>query len=91
MGRRALGGDAPGIADVAPAVPRRIAVEDLVVHPRRRHADPVAVPGDRSEVAADDEEVVRVDTAAEEGQDAVGPVVAVDPLKSQAVEVELME
>ena len=79
------------VAGVAPAIPCRVAVEDLLVRARRRHPESVALPEHRSEVAADHQRITAAGAATHEGQHAVLPIVTVDPFETTAVEIEFVE
>src|ERR1017187_9728416 len=82
--------DAASIAHVAAAEQLRIRVEDLLVEAFFRYAELVALPGHRREVAADQDEILRVVAAAQERDDGILPVAEVDPLEARMVEVHLI-
>ena len=79
------------VLDAAAAEGLVVRVEYLDVAALLRHADAVAMADLRREVADGDEVVGRVLRLADEGDDAVLVVVAVDPLEAIPVEVDLPE
>ena len=79
------------ILDTAAAEGLIIRVEHLDVTALLRHADAVIVADLRREVADGDDVVGRVLRLADEGDDAVLVVVAIDPLEAIPVEVDLPE
>src|SRR5262249_28232617 len=90
VARNGVGREPAQVADSAPAVDRRVAVEDLLPPPFAGHAERVAAPGHGSEVE-DDEHLAAALAAAEGPQDPVLDVVAVDPLEPRGLAVELVE
>src|SRR5206468_1012128 len=83
--------DRSEVALAAAAVDGGIAVQDLQPAPASRDADAVARPWDGCEIAGEDQRVATIVPAADEGDDARLPVVAVDPLETRGVEVELVK
>src|SRR6185436_243463 len=79
------------IADVASAVDGRIAVQQLPVPARSRHADTVAMPRHRREVAGTDNVLRLIPRPTDEGHGRLLPVVEVDPLKTGPLEIHFME
>ena len=79
------------VAQIAPAIVLRVAVEDLVVPTDLGHAQTVFHPRDRREVAGNHQEIIRVFCTAEISECALRPVMAIDPLKTLVLEIELVE
>src|SRR5690348_9487493 len=83
--------DAAVVADVAAAVNRGVAVQELGVVTLLRHADAVLGARNRREVEHHDEVLAAVARVAHHRDDAVLVVVAVDPAEARGLEVDLME
>src|ERR1700693_3069947 len=81
--------DHADVSQVAPTVDRGIAVQDLHVVASYGNSDAIAVPRYGSEVADNNDEVVRIFGSAQEGNDATLPVVAVYPLETARLEIDL--
>ena len=83
--------NAATVAEVAAAVVRRVAVADFFVPAGFRSADFIADAWNWREVAAADHVVIRVFAFADERQDAVLPVVAIDPFEAVVFEIHLVQ
>ena len=83
--------DHAAIADIAAAVHVAVAVQQLEVGSTRRNAYPIAFAGDRREIRDRDKKILAVLRAAYERYDAVLAVVAVNPLESGRIEVDLVQ
>src|SRR5262249_4724714 len=79
------------VANVGPAISGAIGVEHFFVEAGERNADDVPFADDRSGVENDYDDVIGIAAGAEEGEDAVVAVVAVDPLEAVPVEIDLVE
>src|SRR5262249_20617977 len=86
-----LAGDAAGVADIAAAVDLRVAVEELGVPAWNRYADAVLRPGHRREVEDHHEKIAAVARIANDRDNAVLVVIAIDPPEALRIEVALVE
>ena len=80
-----------GSALVAAAVERRIRVEDLVVRSGVRDADAVTRANHRGCVQNHDKQIFRPFPAANEREDAIVGVIAVQPFKTAPVEIHFVQ
>ena len=83
--------DRAEVAQAAPAVVLRVAVQELLPRAPGRHADPVIPVGDGREVAHDQDEVRRRAPLPQVADDTVVGVVEIDPLEPGRIEIELVE
>src|SRR5262249_56877735 len=90
-GARVVRRDRPGIAEVAAAIDRGVAVEDLPPAAAPRHPDRVVVADLRSEIDDDDAGRALVARLALPGEHAAVGIVGDDPLESCGLAIELME
>src|SRR3989338_109297 len=72
---------AAAVAHAAAVVFLRVAIEDLFPETALRNADFIILADDWREIAHDHDRVVRILSFAQETQNAVLPVVTIDPLK----------
>ena len=86
-----LAGDAATVPDVAAAVDLGVAVEELDIPAGLGHADAVLRARDRREVEDHHDEVVRIARVADDRDDAVLVVVAVNPAEARRIEVALVQ
>ena len=91
MGRDRTGFSPSRISQATPLIACRIAVQDFPPEARSRDSDPVALSWDRREVADHEEEIIRGFPSAQETDDALFPVMKVDPLKSVPGKIELVQ
>ena len=82
---------ASGVAYVGAAVVGGVGVEDLFVEASARDTDDVAFADHGSGVEDDDDEVVGGFAVAEEREDAVVSVVAIDPFETVPVKIDFVE
>src|SRR5262245_30294492 len=83
--------DAAAIADVAAAEDARVAVEELDVVARPWHADAIRQAWHRGEIEDADDVVVRVAREADQRDNAVLVVVAIDPPEAGRREILLVQ
>src|SRR5258708_39575988 len=78
------------MAKIAAAVETRIGVGDLAPAAGARHADAVAVAGNRRHVADDEDRRLAGLAEAQEGEDRIGAVIADQPAEARRESVALM-
>src|SRR5580704_7338918 len=86
-----FGLDAAEVADVAAAVCFGVSVEDFVVAAGLGDADAIIFADDRREIRHDDDDVARVARPADEAEDAVLGVGAIEPLKTLPFKIDFMQ
>ena len=79
------------VAHVASAVHGGIAVQDLFPESGARDADQVPLPGNRREVAHHQHHIFGIAAFADVRNNAVLPVLEIDPFKTASVKIELMQ
>jgi hypothetical protein len=79
------------IADIGAPVDCRVRVQDLLIEAMPRRTNAVAFAHHRRRIDDDDHYVVRAFAMANEGEGTVVGIVAVDPLETVPVEVNLMQ
>src|ERR1035441_3592465 len=82
---------APAVAHIGSAEQLRIRIQNLLIEALLRHAELVPLTWYRSEIAADQDEVLRVAAAAQKRDDGILAIVEVHPLEARVVEVHLIE
>ncbi len=87
---RGLGGDAAEVALTAAAVLVRVAVQDLLPRTAPRHADAVVMTRDRGEVQGNQHGGIAIPSAAQIAERALVGIVAIDPLETCDVMIELV-
>ena len=88
---RGFGVEAAEVAKAGAAVVGRVCVEDFLVEAGFRDADAVVAANDRSAIQNGDEKFFAIAAAANERDDAVVGIVAVNPFKTGPFEIDLMK
>src|SRR5262249_44770680 len=83
--------DAPRVARVRPTIDLGVRVENLPVKATLRHADAVILTHDWREITDDHHQLAGRPPAPEERQDAVLPVVKLEPLEAGPLEIHLVQ
>src|ERR1039457_5925078 len=81
----------PPVANVRSPEHFRIRIQDLFVKALLRHPELIALARHGSEVAAEQQEILRVRAAAQERDDGVIPVAEVHPLEAGVMKIHLVE
>ena len=79
------------VPDVAPCKKRRIRVDQFLVLPQVRNANPISVPGYRCEIADYDDSVVRIFRLPFECDHTICRILKIDPFKSAVFEIDFIE